>query len=265
MTTANKITIGRLPMKTPSWISALAIVGLLAASHAEEKSNAEPKAQDQTEAEKKIAALGPLKDELGIWLSLDSTEHGGVAWSRFPIVVTGTKELEIREKEGRKYMDFRLPGGVLEFQPAFKLGKLYTLCTWMLFPAPKNNAVVWQGDGAKTAGSALYVTDKALFAWSATAQAPRGYGALPANLQGWHHVAVAADGTVTRAFLDGKLIGSIPEIVATDLRSIGNHWEKAHQNWMMCAGLDDQLIFRRPLTAEEIQKVMQFEKPAAAK
>ena len=124
---------------------------------------------------------------------------------------------------------------------------------------------ILQGDDPKTGGSALYVTDKALFAWSATAQAPRRYGVLPVDLQGWHHVAVVADGKETRAFLDGKLIGSIAEIVATDLRSIGNHWEKAHQNWMMCAGLDDQFIFRRPLTAEEIQKVMAFEKPAAPK
>lgn len=252
-------------MKSPSWISALAAVGIVAVVHADEKVNAEPEARDQSAAEKKIDALGSLKDELGIWLSLDSTEHGGVAWTRFPIVVTATKELEIREKEGRKYMDFRLPGGVLEFKPAFKLGKLHTLCTWMLFPAPKNHALVWQGDDPKTAGSALYVTDKALFAWNAATQAPRQYAALPVGIQGWHHLAVTADGKETRAYLDGKLVGRIGEIVATDLRSIGNHWEKPHQSWMMCAGLDDQLIFRRPLTAEEIQKVMQFEKPAAAK
>jgi hypothetical protein len=254
-----------LPMKSSSWISALAAAGLVAASHADEKVNAEPEARDQSAAEKKIDALGSLKDDLGIWLSLDSPEHGGVAWLRFPIVVTATKELEIREKAGRKYVDFRLPGGVLEFKPSFKLGNLYTLCTWMLFPAPKNHALVWQDDDPKTAGSALYVTGKALFAWSATAQAPRRYGVLPVGIQGWHHLAITADGKETRAFLDGKLIGSIGEIVATDLRSIGNHWEKQHQSWMMCAGLDDQLIFRRPLTAEEIQKVMQFEKPAAAK
>ncbi len=252
-------------MKPPAWICTLAAAGLIASLHADEKVNAEPEAWDQSAAEKKIEALGSLKDELGIWLSLDSMEHGGVAWARFPIVVTATKELELREKEGRKYMDFRLPGGVLEFKPAFQLGKLYTLCTWMVFPAPKNNAVVWQGDDQKTAGSALYVTDKALFAWSANTQAPRQYGALPAGIQGWHHLAVTADGKQTRAYLDGKLVGSIAEIVATDLRSIGNHWEKPHQSWMMCAGLDDQLIFRRPLTAEEIQTVMQFEKPAAHK
>ena len=229
------------------------------------KVNAEPEAREQSAAEKKIDALGSLKDELGIWLSLDSTEHGGVAWTRFPIVVTATKELEIREKDGRKYMDFRLPGGVLEFKPAFKLGKLYTLCTWMLFPAPKNHALVWQGDNLRTGGSALVVTDEALVAWNGPIQVPRQYGGLPAGIQGWHHVAVTADGKETRAYLDGKLAGRIGEIVATDLRSIGNHWEKPHQSWMMCAGLDDQLIFRRPLTAEEIQKVMQFEKPAAAK
>lgn len=162
-------------------------------------------------------------------------------------------------------MDFRLQGAVLEFYPAFKLGEKYTLCTWMLFPAPKRNAVVWQGDGEKKSGSPLYVTDRELFAWSGTAQTPRRYGAFPVGLKGWHHVAVAADGKETRAFLDGNLVGSIAEVVVTDLRSIGNHWQKAHQSWMMCDGLDDQFIFRRTLSAEEIQKVMQFKKPAAAK
>ena len=260
MTAANKITIGCILM-----IPFFLLVTPCTVRSADEDTARKPEAWDQSAAEKKIEALGSLKDDLGIWLSLDSMEHGGVAWARFPIAVIATKELEIREKDGRKYMDFRLPGGVLEFKPAFKLGKLYTLCTWMLFPAPKKNAVVWQGDGPKKAGAALYVTDKALFAWSATAQAPRQYGTLAAGTDGWHHLAVTADGKETRAYLDGKLIGRIAEIVATDLRSIGNHWEKPHQSWMMCAGLNDQFIFRRPLTAEEIQKVMQFGKPAAAK
>jgi hypothetical protein len=30
---------------------------------------------------------------------------------------------------------------------------------------------------------------------------------------------------------------------------------------MMASGLDDHFVFRRPLTAEEIQKVMRFERP----
>ncbi len=248
-----------------STIHLLFAAGLIASSHADEFAATKPVAVDQSAAEKKLDGLGPLKDDLGIWLNLDSLEHGGVAWSRFPITVTVTKEAEVREKEGRKYIDFRLPGAVLEFEPAFKLGERYTLCTWMLFPAPKSHALVWQGDGAKTSGSALYVTDDALFAWSRTGQAPRRYGVIREGLRGWHHLAVTADGKETHAFLDGEAVGSIGEIVATDLRSIGNHWEKAHQNWMMCAGLDDQFIFRRDLTVGEIQKVIQFEKPAAAK
>jgi len=216
---------------------------LIASSQADEVAPAKPVAVDQSAAEKKLEGLSRLKDDLGIWLNLDSLERGGVAWSRFPVTVSVTKEAEVLEKDGRKYMDFRLPGAVLTFEPAFKLGERYTLGTWMLFPAPKAHALVWQGDG----------------------QAPRRYGVISEGLRGWHHLAVTADGKETHAFLDGEAVGSIEEIVATDLRSIGNHWDKTHQNWMMCAGLDDQFIFRRDLTVEEIRKVMQFGKPAAAK
>ena len=237
-------------LKLPMSFSAFVIAGLIASLHA-----------DDSAAGKKPDAVMPFKDDLEMWLSLDSLENGGVAWSRVPVGASVTKEVAIHEKDGRKYMDFQRPGAALQFAPAFKLGDNYTLCTWMLFPAPKGNAVVWQGDGKKTSGCALYVTGKALMAWSGTADAPRRYADLPQGIQGWHHLAITADGSETHAFLDGKAAGSIKEIVATDLRSIGNHWMKAHQQWMMCAGLEGQFVFRRALTAEEIQNVMQFEKP----
>ena len=39
-------------------------------------------APEPSAAERKLNDLGPLKADLDLWLSMDSTERGGVAWSR---------------------------------------------------------------------------------------------------------------------------------------------------------------------------------------
>src|SRR5438094_7608527 len=80
--------------------------------------------------ERKLQELGALKAALDIWLGMDSTEKGGVAWSKRPVKVVATSEVEIKAEAGRKWMDFNEPGALLKFEPALQIGKSYTLCTW---------------------------------------------------------------------------------------------------------------------------------------
>lgn len=34
-------------------------------------------------AEKRLDALGELKDDLGFWIGMNALEHGGIEWARF--------------------------------------------------------------------------------------------------------------------------------------------------------------------------------------
>ena len=88
MTTTYAITIGRFLI-----IPSLMLIARNDGRSADEAPASKPEAWDQSAAEKKIEGLNALKDDLGIWLNLDSIEHGGVAWSRFPILATATKEV----------------------------------------------------------------------------------------------------------------------------------------------------------------------------
>ncbi len=213
-------------------------------------------------AERKLNELGPLKADLDLWLNLDSTEDGGVAWSRTKVKVRDTSEVEIKEEAGQRWMDFSAAGSVLKFEPALPLGT-YTLSTWMLVPAPRQHAMIWQG--GKGNGSPLYVSDTGLYGWSELRHAQVTFAHLPKGFSGWHHFAVTCDGKTTTAFLDGHRVGAVDEVLSTNILSIGNHWHRAHQHWMMCAGLDDQLIFRRALTEPELRKVMKFGRVPAPK
>lgn len=208
--------------------------------------------------ERRLDELGPLKADLDLWLSMDSTERGGVAWSRGRVKVLATTEVDVQEKDGRRWFDFSAPGAVLKFEPALPLG-VYTLSTWMLMPPPHHHALIWQGGAGS--GSPLFVSDTGLYGWNELRHAQVTFALLPKGFAGWHHFAVTCDGRTTTAFLDGLRVGSVPEVLAMNLRSIGNHWQRAHQHWMMCAALDDQLIFRRPLTEPEVRKVMKFGRP----
>ena len=219
-------------------------------------------APEPSAAERKLNDLGPLKADLDLWLSMDSTERGGVAWSRVMVRVVATSEVEVHEQAGQRWLDFSQPGAVLKFEPALPLGT-YTLSTWMLIPAPHRHALIWQG--GKGSGAPLYVSDTGLYGWNETRHEQVTFALLPKGFTGWHHFAVTCDGQTTTAFLDGRRVGSVPEVLCMNILSIGNHWQRAHQHWMMCAGLDDQLFFRRPLTEQEVRKVMKFGRERAGK
>jgi len=126
----------------------------------------------------------------------------------------------------------------------------------MLFPTPHKHALIWQG--SKGNGCALFVSDTGFYGWNGESEQQVTMGHIPGELEGWHHLAVVCDGNRTSIFLDGRKVGGLNEVVETDILSIGNHWMAAHQHWMMANGLDDQFIFNRSLTAEEVNKVMHF-------
>jgi len=70
------------------------------------------------------------------------------------------------------------------------------------------------------------VGEKWLSGWSGERNAQVKFAAVPEEFKGWHHVAVTCDGRQTSAYLDGKLIGTVDEVVATNILSIGSHWRK---------------------------------------
>ncbi len=218
---------------------------------------------NQATAEKRLEALGNLKDDLGLWIGMNSLECGGIEWARFDFKLMVVGDVKIAGEKERKWMDFRTPGSYLKFEPAVSIDQKYTVCTWMLFPTPAKHASIWQAP--PEGGGAVYSDDTELFGWSRQFGGDVNLGKFPEEMAGWHHIALTADGTTTRAFLDGKELGNFDGVILRKIGTIGNHWNVTYTNRNMCNALDDQFIFRRPLSADEIQKVMKFERPRDAK
>ena len=84
------------------------------------------------------------------------------------------------------------------------------------------------------------------------------YAKTAAPLTGWHHVAVVSDGNKTQAFLDGTPLDAVKASVSGDVKTIGNHPNSQHHHWMMAGGIDEQYFFSRPLSPDEIKKLMAF-------
>jgi hypothetical protein len=204
----------------------------------------------------RLAGLGALQNDLLMWLNMDSTERGVVAWSAINTRVVASPEVTIKEGDGRQWMDFNTRGAVLKLEPVLMLPPAYTLVTWLRLPAPKKHALVWQG--VSPDGAPLVVTDTGISGYIGTRGQHITYAALPAGLTGWHQFAITYDGKATHAFLDAKEVGKVDACVGNNLRTIGNHFQKDHQDWMMCDGLDEQFTFNRALTAEELAKLRDF-------
>ena len=86
------------------------------------------------------------------------------------------------------------------------------------------------------------------------------YAKTASPLTGWHHVAVVSDGNKTQAFLDGIPLDPVKGTVSSDLQTIGNHPDSLYDK-RMAGGIDEQYIFSRPLTADDIKKVMALSQP----
>lgn len=204
--------------------------------------------------------LGTMKQDLVLWLNMNSLKNSGVGWAGKSVAVTASGPVKTVTAGGRSYMDFRERGAKLRITPAVQLGRTYTLCSWVQFPAPKAHGIVWHGtdDG----GVALYLTESEFSVWDAATDKPLAYGKIPKGTTGWHHIAVVADGKATRIFMDGREAGKSNTVPATNVFCIGTHPKSSdHQSWMMSGGLDEQFMFRRALTPEEINRVMRISQP----
>jgi len=95
--------------------------------------------------ERKIEDLGDLKKDLDLWLAMDTTEKGGVTWSKRPVKVVASSEVQIKAEDGQRWMDFNEAGALLKFEPVLEIGTEYTLCTWILLPSSHSHSMVWQG------------------------------------------------------------------------------------------------------------------------
>jgi hypothetical protein len=62
----------------------------------------------------------------------------------------------------------------------------------------------------------------------------------------------------TQAFLNGTPLEVIKKNISSNLITVGNHPDSQHHHWMMAGGIDEQYVFTRPLSADEIKKLMVF-------
>jgi hypothetical protein len=198
--------------------------------------------------------LGGVTSELLAYFPMDDTEKGCLAWSRKPISVSATSQVVIRNENGRSYADFREPGARLICNPPLELGRRFTLAAWVEAPAPKNHGVIWHGRGAL-----LMLLPASLEYW--TAGKGGTYAKTGTPITGWSHVAVVSDGSKTQGFLNGIPLDPVKGTVSSDLITVGSHPESQHHHWMMAGGIDEQYVFTRPLTPEDIKKVMEFSQP----
>ena len=203
-----------------------------------------------------LNALGSLANDLIAYFPMDDTAKGCLAWSRKPISVTATSEVEIKEADGRRYADFSRSGACLVFDPPLDLGRHYTLTAWVQAPAPPKKGAIWHG-----AGGLLFLGDKELSYWVATTKVGGDYAKTAAPLAGWMHVAVVADGSKTQAFLNGTPLDSVKGIVSQNLITVGTHPEAQLHDLMRAAGIDEQYFFSRNLSPDEIKRLIILTQP----
>jgi len=204
----------------------------------------------------KLYQLGDLTRDLEAYFPLDSTAKGGLAWSDRPIGVYATPQVVMKQQGGRTYTDFTQQGACLMFDPPLELDHYFTIAAWVQTPTPHNNGLIWQGDGCL-----LYLKATTLNYWLAKENKAGVYARTGAPLHGWVHVAVVGDGIHTQCFLNGNPLDSVDEVVSPNIISEGSHFQQKHQAWMMAAGISEQYLYSRCLTAEEIKKLMDFSAP----
>lgn len=204
----------------------------------------------------RLNSLGLLTADLLAYFPMDDTANGCLGWSRKPLKVVASGDVQIKNDGFRKYADFTQKGARLVFDPPFDLGRPYTLAAWVLAPAPQKHGVIWHGSGAL-----MVILPNELQYWVASTNKAGIYARTGTPLNGWVHVAVTYDGNKTQAFLNGIELDAVKGAVTSNLTTIGNHPSAEHQHWMMANGIDEQFIFGRALNANEIKRLMQFSQP----
>ena len=209
------------------------------------------------ETPRELLPLTSLATALVAWFPMDTTARGGLRWSRKPIEVTASSKITIRTEGGRTYADFNATGAKITFDPPLELGRRYTLAGWVQTPVPQNHGVVWHG----SSGTFLFLQKQSLHYWDGAANKGGVYAKTADPLAGWLHLAVVCDGNKTTAYLNATPLDAAKGSLSRDLRVIGNSPDTQHHHWMMAAGLDEHFIFDRPLSAEEIKRLMLFTQP----
>jgi hypothetical protein len=201
-------------------------------------------------------ALGPLQGNLKAWFSFDKQENGGLAWSAEPLTASFSGSVVLRDVERGRVADFSAKDAIASFSRPFVVGKKYTLAVWASFPMANEVSIFFRG-GNDT--DVLNVKKGQLGCWlpGNVKERARGFGPASASLSGWHHLALSVDGASSTLYLDGRLQGSVSQVITEDLISIGA--------WSSPGPIDDVLIFNRNLGGLEIAKVMQVKFPAPPK
>jgi hypothetical protein len=199
--------------------------------------------------------LGTLKNDLKAWFSFNGKEKGGVSWSGEIPDATLSQQVVLRDAERGRAADFNAAGAVVKFSKPINLNKRYTLAAWALFPTYARNAgMFFHGTRSALLGSR---PDGQFACWvERMEEHAQQIGVLAKPLDGWHHIALCADGKQTLLYVDGKLHGTLPFIITEELSAIGNHPDQELQDGMMASGMDDVFIFSRELKEAEIARVM---------
>jgi hypothetical protein len=199
--------------------------------------------------------LGTLKNDLKAWFSFNGKEKGGLSWSGEIPEATMSQQVVLRDAERGRAADFSAAGAVVKFSKPINLNKRYTLAAWALFPTTARNAgMFFHGTRSALLGSR---PDGQFACWvERMEEHAQQIGVLAKPLDGWHHIALCADGKQTLLYVDGKLHGTLPFIITEELSAIGNHPDQELQDGMMASGMDDVFIFNRELKEAEIARVM---------
>lgn len=203
-----------------------------------------------------LTSLGILRNSVTAYFSMDTTDSGGLTWSKEPLVVTSTSEVAAKKEGARKFLDFSKKGARVSFNPAFKTGQAYTLTAWVKLPAPGKHGILWKG----SKGLHMMLMDWGLGYYRFNGKADEPWAKAPKEITGWHHVAVTFDGKNTQGYLDARPLAVVKEAFAENIAYIGSTESREHEHWMMCGGVDEQLFFDRALTAPELLTVIAFTK-----
>ncbi|MDR3401786.1 MAG: trypsin-like peptidase domain-containing protein [Chthoniobacter sp.] len=195
-------------------------------------------------------ALGPLAESLSAAISMDRSANGSVVYSQpqigFAAVFFGG--VQWLNDGGRQCASFASPNASLKTMPPMRLGPNYTLATWMKLPCPGNHGVVWDGLNA----CPLFVTENG---FACSDRIGEHSYCEAKGLTGWHHVAVACDGTQMSFFLDGEMRGQAQVVLDDRLVTIGTKTMRIAGENNQCDCLDDMFVFNRPLKQDEIAKL----------
>lgn len=204
-----------------------------------------------------LTGLGTLRTSVVAYFPMDSADYGGLAWSAKPLNIIPHGEIEAKKAGARKFLDFSKKGARVKIEPPLETGATYTLTAWAEFPTPGKHGVLWKG----SSGMYMMFIDWGLGYYDKAKTADVPWAKAPKGIKGWHHVAVTFDGTNSQAFLDGRALAVVKGRVGENLEFYGANDQAAHEHWMMCGGVDEQIIFNRALTAAEVAAVMTFTKP----